>query len=124
MPVLLLCCVSSTKVSNHLLLFLTTVFLPKVQNFATTGSSTTFRSENRDQDSYSTTKYVDPLIIFVISAVSGNSYRSTYNHNNVFHQKLSSYFYVCHHGIARHQAENGGDGTQIWIVRANTLNQQ
>ena len=36
--------------------------------------------------------------------------------------KTSSYLYVCHHGLALHQAANGGDGTQIWIVVAKMLN--
>jgi hypothetical protein len=88
--VLLLCCVSPAGVSNHLLLFLTTVCLPSVQNFATTGSSTRFRSANRHHDSYTTVtySYVDALINFVIRAVSGNSYRFTYNRNSVFNEKV------------------------------------
>ena len=84
----LLCCVSPTMVYNHLLLFLTTVFLPSVQNVATAGSLTTFRSENTDQDSYITVKYVYPLINFVIRAVFCKSYCSAYNNNSVFHENI------------------------------------
>ena len=84
----LLCRVSPAMVCNHLLFFLTTVSLPSVQNFATTGSSTTFRSANRDQDSYIIIKYVDPFINFVIRAVADKLYSFTYNHNSVFNEKV------------------------------------
>jgi hypothetical protein len=30
----------------------------------------------------------------------------------------------CHHGIARRQVADGGDGLQIWRVAANILNKQ
>jgi hypothetical protein len=30
----------------------------------------------------------------------------------------------CHHGMARPQAADGGDGLQIWRVAANILNKQ
>jgi hypothetical protein len=30
----------------------------------------------------------------------------------------------CHHGMARHQVTNGGDGLQIWRVATNILNKQ
>jgi hypothetical protein len=30
----------------------------------------------------------------------------------------------CHHGMARPQVPNGGDGLQIWKVAANILNKQ
>jgi hypothetical protein len=30
----------------------------------------------------------------------------------------------CHHGMARPQVADGGDGLQIWRVAANTVNKQ
>jgi hypothetical protein len=30
----------------------------------------------------------------------------------------------CHHGVARPQVADGGDGLQIWRVAANILNKQ
>jgi hypothetical protein len=30
----------------------------------------------------------------------------------------------CHHGMARPQVADGGDGLQVWKVAANTLNKQ
>jgi hypothetical protein len=31
---------------------------------------------------------------------------------------------VCHHGMARPQVADGGDGLQMWRVSANILNKQ
>jgi hypothetical protein len=31
---------------------------------------------------------------------------------------------LCHHGMARPQVADGGDGLQIWRVAANLLNKQ
>jgi hypothetical protein len=45
-----------------------------------------------------------------------------------FISRLSGYFCVkwvsCHHGMARPQVEDGGEGLQIWWVAANILNKQ
>jgi hypothetical protein len=44
---------------------------------------------------------------------------------NSRHTLYSHVKYVpCHHGVARPQAEDGGDGVQVWRVAANTLNTQ
>jgi hypothetical protein len=45
---------------------------------------------------------------------------------------ISGYWFVgvhvtwvpCHHGMARPQVEDGGDGLRIWWVTANILNKQ
>jgi hypothetical protein len=39
-----------------------------------------------------------------------------------FKEKLSHI--ICHHGVARPQIADGGDGLQIWRVAANILNLQ
>jgi hypothetical protein len=40
-----------------------------------------------------------------------------------FHADICDYF-PCHHGMARPQVADGGDGLQIWRVAANILNKQ
>jgi hypothetical protein len=42
----------------------------------------------------------------------------THTHTQTFHVK----WVHCHHGMARPQVADGGDGIQIWRVAANILN--
>jgi hypothetical protein len=41
-----------------------------------------------------------------------------------FRQFVHVRWLSCHHGMACHQAADGGDGLQLWGVAANILNKQ